>query len=80
MHPEDKALLDANVRKVVGLAALRRLQRLVNESQEDDRCAAAFARHVLLAVGLGAFVVTLLCWTAPESVIGTLRAVAGIIR
>ena len=80
MHPEEKALLDANVRRVVGVSALRRLRRLVDEWEEDERTQAAFIKYVLIAFGIGAALLTLFCLIAPQSVIGMLRAVVGLIR
>lgn len=80
MQPEDKALLDANVKRVVGVAALRRIRRLVNEWEEDDRCRAVFAKRVLFAIVAGTMLLTLLCLVLPRIVAGALRSLAGLIR
>lgn len=80
MHPEDKAMLDANVRKVVSAAALRRIARLVDEWGEDERCKIVFAKRVLLAFVAGTVLLTLFCLLSPRTVVATLRSVAGLIR
>ena len=80
MQPEDKALLDANVRRVVGVAALRRLRRLVDDWEEDERRQKTFAKHLLIAVVAGAILLMVFCLVAPRSVIGMLRSVVGFIR
>jgi hypothetical protein len=80
VQSEDKALLDANVRKVVGISALRRLRRLVSEYEEDERRQKAFAIYMAIAVGFGTVLLTLFCLISPQSVIGMLRSLVVFVR
>ena len=80
MHPENRALLDAKVRRIVGVAALRRLRHLVDESVEEDRYRAVFAKRVFIGACAGAVLLTLLCLMAPQTVVASLRSVVGLIR
>lgn len=80
MSPEDKRLLEANVRKVVGVSALRRIRFLVDEWQEDDKKKTALARRILFAVGACAVLLIMLCLISPDIVMRAFRSVTVLVR
>jgi hypothetical protein len=57
---EDREMIEANVRRIVGIAALRRIQRIIAEHREGDRLLRAVIAPV--AVFLMA-VIAALIWT-----------------
>jgi hypothetical protein len=80
MSPEDKQLLEANVRRVVGVSALRRIRILVDESQQDDRKNAVIIRRTMYVTGIGAVLLAMLCFISPEVVMMAFRSVTALAR
>lgn len=80
MTPEERRMLDANVRKVVGLAALRRMRLLVDEYKEDEEANRLIAKRALYVFVACAVFVTMVCLTSPQAVMAALRYTAGLVR
>ena len=80
VQPEDKVLLDANVRRVVGVSALRRIRQLVDEHNEDDLHRKVLAKYMVIAFGAGATLLTLSCLVSPQFVISILRSLVSFVR
>ena len=80
MSPEDKHLLNAKVRRAVGMSALRRLRVLVDEWQEDDRTKATIARRASYAIGVSVILLTVLFLISPEAMMTALRSVTALTR
>lgn len=57
---EDREMIEANVRRIVGIAALRRIHRIIAEHKEGDRLLRAVIAPVAIVLMI---VIAALIWT-----------------
>jgi hypothetical protein len=75
---DDKSHIEERVQRTVGIAALRRLRKMVDAWDAEERFMGTMARRLALIVGALAVLVALLLLFAPETLRSAARALSAI--
>jgi hypothetical protein len=57
---DDREMIESNVRRIVGMTALRRIHKLISERQDDDRILRTYVAPIAAVVMI---VIAALIWT-----------------